>query len=124
MSTKGGGKRVNLKTEVTRKQITPNFPKNEHLLPPDTHTYEDETSIRPEVFYKNLYNFIKIETLAQVFSCEFCEIFKNNFFYRLSLVAASAETPICRRSGPENFGKMIQRHIPSLLKHLRAFWRK
>ena len=27
-------------------------------------------------------NFIKIETLAQVFSCEFCEIFKNNFFYK------------------------------------------
>ena len=26
------------------------------------------------------YNFIKIETLAQVFSCEFCEISKNTFF--------------------------------------------
>ena len=25
-------------------------------------------------------NFIKKETLAQVFSCEFCEISKNNFF--------------------------------------------
>ena len=25
------------------------------------------------------YNFIKKETLAQVFSCEFCEIFKNIF---------------------------------------------
>ena len=25
-------------------------------------------------------NFIKKETLALVFSCEFCEIFKNNFF--------------------------------------------
>ena len=25
-------------------------------------------------------NFIKKETLAQVFSCEFCKIFKNNFF--------------------------------------------
>ena len=25
-------------------------------------------------------NFIKKETLAQVFSCEFCEIFKNTFF--------------------------------------------
>ena len=28
----------NLKTGVSRKQSTPNFPKNEHL-PPDTHTY-------------------------------------------------------------------------------------
>ena len=27
-----------------------------------------------------LIKFIKIETLAQVFSCEFCEIFKNAFF--------------------------------------------
>ena len=26
-------------------------------------------------------NFIKKETLAQVFPCEFCEIFKNTFFY-------------------------------------------
>ena len=30
----------------------------------------------PEVLY---YNFIKKETLAQVFSCEFCEISKNTF---------------------------------------------
>ena len=26
------------------------------------------------------YNFIKKETLAQVFSCEFCKIFKNTLF--------------------------------------------
>ena len=26
------------------------------------------------------YNFIEKETLTQVFSCEFCEIFKNTFF--------------------------------------------
>ena len=32
-------------------------------------------------------NFIKIETVAQVFSCEFCEIFKNTFFYRTPPVA-------------------------------------
>ena len=34
-------------------------------------------------------NFIKKETLAQVFSCEFCEISKNIFFYRTPPVAAS-----------------------------------
>ena len=34
-------------------------------------------------------NFIKKETLAQVFSCEFCEIFKNTFFHGTPLVAAS-----------------------------------
>ena len=36
-----------------------------------------------------LSNFIKKEALAQVFSCEFCEIFKNTYFYRTPLVAAS-----------------------------------
>ena len=40
--------------------------------------------IRPEAC-----NFIKKETLAQVFSCEFCEISKNTFYYKTSLVAAS-----------------------------------
>ena len=33
-------------------------------------------------------NFIKKEALAQVFSCEFCEISKNTFFYGTALVAA------------------------------------
>ena len=35
------------------------------------------------------YNFIKRETLAQVFSCEFCEISKNTFSCRTPPVAAS-----------------------------------
>ena len=34
-------------------------------------------------------NFIKKETLAQVFSCGFCEISKNTFSYRTSPVAVS-----------------------------------
>ena len=34
-------------------------------------------------------NFIKKEALAQVFSCEFCKIYKNIFYYRTPLVAAS-----------------------------------
>ena len=34
-------------------------------------------------------NFIKKETLAQVFSCEFGEITKNAFSYRTPLMAAS-----------------------------------
>ena len=34
-------------------------------------------------------NFIKKETLAQVFLCEFCEIFKKTFCRRSALVAAS-----------------------------------
>ena len=34
------------------------------------------------------YNFIKTESLAQVFSCEFCEISKNSFFTEHLWVAA------------------------------------
>ena len=39
-------------------------------------------------------NFIKKGTLAQVFSCEFCEISKNTFFYRTLSVAASVSVLI------------------------------
>ena len=52
-------------------------------------------SSRPEVFCKKgvlgnaTCNFVKKETLAQVFSCEFCEISKNTFFHRTPLMAAS-----------------------------------
>ena len=34
---------------------------------------------------------LKRETLAQVFSSDFCKIAKNNFFYRTPLVAASVK---------------------------------
>ena len=34
-------------------------------------------------------SFIKIETLAHVFSCEFCEIFKNTLFKKTRAVATS-----------------------------------
>ena len=32
---------------------------------------------------------VKKETLTQMFSCEFCEISKNTFYYRTPLLAAS-----------------------------------
>ena len=38
------------------------------------------SSTAPMILTSATYNFIKKETLAQVFSCEFCEIFKNTFF--------------------------------------------
>ena len=38
---------------------------------------------------RQAYNFIKKETLAQVLSCEFCEISENTFSYRTPPVAAS-----------------------------------
>ena len=41
--------------------------------------------------YRNVQacNFIKKVILSQVFSCEFCQIFKNTYFYRSNLGAAS-----------------------------------
>ena len=52
--------------------------------------------------------FIKKDTLAEVFSCEFCEIFKNTFFYRKPPVAASA-TPMKMFSC--EFGEVFQNDI-------------
>ena len=56
----------------------------------------------PEVFYKKkrpqACNFIETETLVQVFSCEFCEIFKNIFLTEhLWTTVSSAWNPICFR---------------------------
>ena len=38
------------------------------------------------------FNFFKKETLAQVLSCQFCEISKNSFLHRTHLLAASCFT--------------------------------
>ena len=85
------------------------------------------TSSRPEVFFKKdvlrnftkftgkhlcqtlffnnvaglACNFIKKETLAQVFSREICEISKNTFSYRTTRVAASVRLCFCKVSGLE-----------------------
>ena len=47
---------------------------------------QENTCARASILIK-LQAFIKIETLAQVFSCEFCEISKNTFSYRASAMA-------------------------------------
>ena len=54
-------------------------------------------------------NFIKIETLAQLLFCGFCEIFKNTFSYKTPLVAASAEvySEPCQRFKMELFAKIV-----------------
>ena len=39
------------------------------------------------------WNFIKKETLAQMFSCEFCEISKNNFLTKHLRTTASGKGP-------------------------------
>ena len=56
---------------------------------------QENTCARVSFFIKfqaGACKFIKKETLAQVSSCEFCEISKNTFFYRTPLVAASDQS--------------------------------
>ena len=53
---------------------------------------QESTSARVSFLIKllaDVYNFIKKETLAEVFSCEFCEISKSTFLHRTPLVTAS-----------------------------------
>ena len=75
-------------------------------------------------------NFTKKETLEQVFSCEFCEIFKNTFFYRTPSVAASVSISFRLKNmgSLPNFAsniKQIQAFIPpEIIKKpmLGIFW--
>ena len=62
-------KRTNLKTDVSRKQSTLNFPKNEHFLPPKTH------------FSENLAYFVFLK--HPCWNSTFCLITNNlrKFFY-------------------------------------------
>ena len=54
-----------------------------HILPLSPCLKARDGSSRLEVFCKK-------ETVAQVFSCEFCEISENTFSYKTPWVAASA----------------------------------
>ena len=60
-----------------------------------------------KVKLKIVISFIKKETLAQVFSCEYCLIFKNTFFHRTPLVVASR---------PYGLRFLIQ------IKAIKSFW--
>ena len=69
------------------REISKNTYFAEHLWATASDFSSFSKSSRPEVFLKGVLrpeacNFIKQETLAQVFSCEFCEISKNTFFVK------------------------------------------
>ena len=53
-------------------------------------------------------NFVKKETLAQVFPCEFCEISKSTFSYRTPLVAASKSVLSVKQIGDKNVKSVCQ----------------
>ena len=58
---------------------------------------------------KIAWNFVKKETLAQEFSCEFCEIFKNTYFYRTPWVATSVGGKY--RERPVNLSKKYKVYL-------------
>ena len=62
--------------------------------------------LRQSLFFDKVAGLIKKEALAQVFSCEFCEISENNFSYRTLPVSASEDN----------------RHIQNPAKHLRLIF--
>ena len=57
-------------------------------------------------------NFVNKESLPQVFSCEFCEIFKNIFFHRALSVAASVSTSEAESSPDVEFFIELFRQFP------------
>ena len=71
-------------------------------------------------------NFIKKETLAQVFPCEFCEVSKNTFPYRTVAVSGFISFPF---SGERNvslecfIGMRIFLYVMHMVKK-KAFYRK
>ena len=70
------------KCTVKKVNILKNFAKfiEKHLCP--SLFFNKVAALRPATVFKK-------ETLAQVFSCEFCEILMSSSFYRTPLVAAS-----------------------------------
>ena len=50
---------------------------------------DSQGNLCKSLFFNEVANFTKKETLIQVFSCEFCENSKNIFLHRIPLVAAS-----------------------------------
>ena len=79
-------------------------------------------------------NFIEKETMAQVFSCEFCQISKNTFFYRTLLLAPSGyyinRSIYCASLNPEMMetlaadqnGFHVGKLVDSFTLHISCLW--
>ena len=65
-----------------KKDVLENFTKFTGKHQCQSSLFNKVAGLSPETLFKK-------ETLAQVFSCEFCEISTNTFSYRTPLVAAS-----------------------------------
>ena len=65
------------------------------------------------LLFNKVANYIRKEALAQLFSCEFCEIFKNTFSYRTAVVAAPVFSSVSRHPEILNFQKYLKK-VPKL----------
>ena len=66
------------------------------------------------------WNFIKKETLAQVFSCEFCEISKNTFFAEHLRTSAS----VCLQYTSKKMSVQRSSFLQKLLNTSCNFWKR
>ena len=87
-----------------KKVVLGNFPKFTGIHLYQGLSLNKVAGLRPEA-----YNFIKKETLAQVFPCEFCEISNDIFSNGTLLVAASERWKIVKPI-------MMQRNLQKLLE--------
>ena len=87
--------------EVSHKQASSNNELSLNFLTYGDHSYAEAVVWRcfiKKVFRLRPATLLKKQYLAQVFSCEFCEISKNAFYYRTPLVAASAYSTFAKFS--------------------------
>ena len=99
---------------------------------------QENTSARVSILIKLLpetWSFIKMETLAQVLSCEFCKIYKNTFFTKHVWATASyliyllwmkmVVKIITKIKGAYNFTKKCLRsYFKGLCCYRTSFWGK
>ena len=75
---------------LCKKGVIRNFAKFTGKQPSQRLFFNKVAGLRPKAC-----NFIKKESLSQVFSCGICEISRTTFFYRRPLVDASVFSKIC-----------------------------
>ena len=102
----------NLKTGVSRKQSTPNFPKNENFLPPDTHTNLRVTGGKKCLFFG------KFGVLC--FSWNFCLITDDLLVSYISDYQPSLPVRTFRRTGYKDGDFMWNKFWHSTENNLRT----
>ena len=88
-----------------------------HIAPNFVNIGEEELretiSLLSDNYTASACNFIKKETLAQVFSCEFCLIFKDTFFTKYPRATTSVFIKVISKKRKRNF-KSLEEEIKNL----------